>query len=55
MHVQTLVVGFGIILCAVLNGCGNGMTSQSSQTSTGNATQSRMRAVQDLSWSRVWF
>lgn len=38
MRMQTLVAGFGLSLCAVLNGCGNGTTSQPSQTTTGNAT-----------------
>jgi len=38
MRAQTLIAGFGLSLCAVLNGCGNGTTSQPSQTTTGNAT-----------------
>ena len=38
MRVRTLISGFGLCLGAVLIGCGNGTTSQTSQATTGNAT-----------------
>jgi hypothetical protein len=38
MRLQILVLGFGHTLCSLLNGCGDGATSASPASSTGDAT-----------------